>query len=278
MIRKRLISIAAIVKIVGLVMPGSINRQQRSANTQRHPGEPEMVFVKGGTFTMGGTTEQGGDCVFDEKPAHRVTVDSYYIGKYEVTQAQWKEVMGDNPSYFKGDNLPVERISWDDIVGKSGDYMTIHNIQYYADGFIYKLNKLTHKQYRLPTEAEWEYAARGGTDSQGYKYSGGNVPDNVAWSIDNSDSETHPVGTKSSNELGIYDMSGNVCEWCSDWYGDYSSSSQFNPRGSSTGSRRVLRGGSWSIGGGGFRVSDRDSDLPAFRNYFLGFRLACSSK
>jgi formylglycine-generating enzyme required for sulfatase activity len=236
-----------------------------------------LIYVSGGTFTMGCTVEQGEDCWDSEKPAHRVTVDGYYIGKYEVTQAQWKEVMGDNPSSFKGDNLPVERVSWDDIVGKSGDYMTIHNIQYYADGFIYKLNKLTGKQYRLPTEAEWEYAARGGAYSRGYKYSGSNALGNVAWHEDNSGNKTHPVGTKSSNELGIYDMSGNVWEWCSDWYGEYSSNSPTNPTGFTTGSDRVIRGGSWGNGGGFCRVSLRYGVTPDSRYYFLGLRLACSS-
>jgi formylglycine-generating enzyme required for sulfatase activity len=132
-----------------------------------------LVYVSGGTFTMGCTAEQGEDCEDDkERPAHRVTVDGFYIGKYEVTQAQWKAVKGRNPSFYKGDNLPVGQVSWDDIVGTSGDYMTIRDIQYYANGFIYKLNKRTGKQYRLPTEAEWEYAARGGSGSRGYKYSG----------------------------------------------------------------------------------------------------------
>jgi formylglycine-generating enzyme required for sulfatase activity len=237
-----------------------------------------LVYVSGGTFTMGCTAEQGEDCSDKEKPAHRVTVDDYYIGKYEVTQAQWKAVLGDNPSHFKGDNLPVEQVSWDDIVGTSGDYMTINSIKYYANGFIYKLNKLTDKQYRLPTEAEWEYAARGGTGSRGYKYSGGNVPGNVAWYDDNSDRKTHPVGTKSSNELGLYDMSGNVYEWCSDWYGEYSSNSQTNPKGPATGSNRVLRGGSWNYGAVLCRVSYRISNAPDDRRSILGFRLACSSQ
>jgi formylglycine-generating enzyme required for sulfatase activity len=227
-----------------------------------------LVYVSGGTFTMGCTAEQGSDCYDNEKPAHRVTIDDYYIGKYEVTQAQWKEVMGDNPSSFKGNNLPVEEVSWDDIVGKSGDYMTIRNIQYYADGFIYKLNKLTGKQYRLPTEAEWEYAARGGTGSRGYKYSGDNVLGNVAWYKDNSGDKTHPVGTKSSNELGIYDMSGNVDEWCSDWKGEYSSSSQTN----------ATRGGSWLTIVRFSRVSYSYFLTPSIIGYTLGFRLACSSK
>ncbi|MBQ3247459.1 MAG: SUMF1/EgtB/PvdO family nonheme iron enzyme, partial [Alistipes sp.] len=172
----------------------------------------EMVFVKGGTFTMGATAEQGSDADSDEKPAHSVTVSNFYIGKYEVTQAQWEAVMGKNPSRFKGDNLPVERVSWNDI-----------------QKFIEKLNAKTGKRYRLPTEAEWEYAARGGNQSKGYKYSGSNDIGSVAWYTDNSSSPTHPVGQKQPNELGLYDMSGNVYEWCSDWHGSYSSGSQTNP-------------------------------------------------
>ena len=153
-------------------------------------GAIEMVFVQGGTFMMGATPEQGGDCHDDEKPAHQVTLSEYSIGKYEVTQGQWKEVMSDNPSYFKGDdNLPVENVSWGDV-----------------QEFIRKLNKKTGESYRLPTEAEWEYAARGGSQSREYKYSGSNNVNDVAWYWDNSEGKTHPVGTKEANELGIYDM------------------------------------------------------------------------
>ena len=187
-----------------------------------------MVYVSGGTFTMGATSEQGGDAWDDEKPAHSVTLSGYYIGKYEVTQKLWKAVMGSNLSNFKGDNLPVENVSWNDV-----------------QEFLRKLNAMTGKNYRLPTEAEWEYAARGGKNSSGYKYSGSNSIGNVAWFDGNSGSRTHAVGTKSPNELGIYDMSGNVWEWCQDWYGSYSSSSQRNPHGSNSGSDRVDRGGSW---------------------------------
>jgi formylglycine-generating enzyme required for sulfatase activity len=238
-----------------------------------------FVYVSGGIFTMGCTAEQSDeDCFDSEKPAHQVTVGGFYIGEYEVTQAQWKAVTGSNLSEFKGDNLPVENVSWDDIVGTSGDYMTIRNIKYYADGFIYKLNKLTGKQYRLPTEAEWEYAARGGTGSRGYKYSGSNVPGNVGWYEDNSGNTTHPVGTKSANELGIYDMTGNVFEWCSDWYGGYSSNSQTNPTGPATGPGHVVRGGSWYYNGWYCRVSFRNSIAPDGRYNYLGFRLASDSK
>jgi formylglycine-generating enzyme required for sulfatase activity len=155
----------------------------------------------------------------------------------------------------------VEEVSWDDV-----------------QEFIHKLNALTGKEYRLPTEAEWEYAARGGNQSRGYKYSGSNNVGDVAWYGDNSGSKTHPVGTKQANELGIYDMSGNVWEWCQDWYGSYSSSSQTNPVGASSGSGRVDRGGSWSSYAGIVRVCDRDYGTPGNRYDNLSFRLACSIK
>ena len=216
-----------------------------------------MVYVSGGTFTMGATSEQGSDAWDDEKPAHSVTLSGYYIGKYEVTQKLWKAVMGSNPSNFKGDNLPVENVSWNDV-----------------QEFLRKLNAMTGKRYRLPTEAEWEFAARGGNSSRGYKYSGSNSLGSVAWYTDNSGNRTHAVGTKSPNELGIYDMSGNVWEWCQDWYGSYSSSSQRNPHGSNSGSDRVRRGGSWLSNARYCRVSSRLSYSPVFRYYDLGFRLA----
>ena len=187
-----------------------------------------MVHVQGGTFTMGCTSEQGGDCWDDEKPAHSVTLSDYYIGETEVTQALWRAVMGSNPSYWKGDNLPVEKVSWDD-----------------CQTFVRKLNQMTGKTFRLPTEAEWEYAARGGNKSLGYKYSGSNTLSSVAWYDGNSSNNTHPVKGKQPNELGLYDMSGNVWEWCQDRYGSYNSSSQTNPAGASSGSYRVCRGGSW---------------------------------
>lgn len=216
-----------------------------------------MVYVSGGTFTMGATSEQGSDADIDEKPTHRVTLSSYYIGKYEVTQAEWRAVMGSNPSNFKGDNLPVENVSWND-----------------CQTFISKLNSLTDKNFRLPTEAEWEFAARGGNNSRGYKYSGSNNIGYVAWYDGNSGSKTHPVGLKSPNELGLYDMTGNVWEWCQDWYGNYSSSSQTNPTGSVSGSCRVFRGGSWSRHARFCRVSYRNNDTPGISYDNLGLRLA----
>ena len=219
--------------------------------------EIEMVLVEGGTFTMGATPEQGSDACDNEKPAHKVTLDSFYIGKFPVTQRLWKAVMGSNPSDSKGDNLPVENVSWDDV-----------------QTFLRKLNAATGKTYRLPTEAEWEYAARGGNKSQGYKYVGSNDLDLVAWYSGNSDGTTHKVGTRFPNELGIYDMSGNVWEWCQDWYGSYSSSPQTNPKGPNSGSYRVHRGGSWFSYARYCRVSDRLSLAPGNRSISLGFRLA----
>ena len=183
----------------------------------------------------------------NERPQHQVTLSSFSIGKYEVTQAQWVAVMGNNPSEFKGDNLPVEMVSWNDIVGISGAYMDINGTRYYEDGYVYKLNQLTGKRYRLPTESEWEYAARGGSKSKGYTYSGSDNIDDVAWySGNNTPSGTKPVGTKAPNELGIYDMTGNVWEWCSDWYGDYTATAKTNPTGPESGHVRVFRGNSFS--------------------------------
>ena len=219
----------------------------------------DMVRVEAGTFTMGATAEMK-NTEDSEKPTHRVTLtNDYYIGKYEVTQALWQAVMGDDPSYFKGDNLPVEAVTWDD-----------------CQEFIGKLNRITGKTFRLPTEAEWEYAARGGNKSRGYQYSGSNNPSNVAWYDDNSGDKTHAVGTKQPNELGIYDMSGNVWEWCQDWYETYSSSSQVNPTGANSGSCRVVRGVSWYNNARNCRLSLRGSNTPDFRSSNLGLRLVLS--
>ena len=213
-------------------------------------------MVEGGTFTMGATPEQGSDAESAEKPTHKVTLSDYYIGETEVTQALWQAVMGSNPSRFKGKSNPVESVSWND-----------------CQEFIRKLNSLTGHTFRLPTEAEWEFAARGGNESKGYKYSGSNSILNVAWYASNSSTKTHAVKTKSPNELGIYDMSGNVLEWCQDWYGSYSSNAQTNPTGPATGFYRVMRGGSWSNGAMYCRVSLRISESPDFRFFKYGLRL-----
>ena len=219
----------------------------------------EMVKVEGGTFMMGATSEMKNPNS-NEKPVHQVTLtNDYYMGKYEVTQALWQAVMGSNPSNFKGDNLPVEEVSWND-----------------CQEFISKLNSLTGRKFRLPTEAEWEYAARGGKKSRSYQYSGSSNISDVAWYDGNSVNKTHPVGTKQANELGIYDMTGNVWEWCSDWYGFYSSSSQTNPTGADSGSSRVFRGGSWYGNARYCRLSFRDCTPPDCRGYNLGLRLALS--
>ena len=216
----------------------------------------DMIKVEGGTFTMGATSEQGNDAYNSEKPAHLVTVSDYYIGETEVTQALWQAVMGSNPSPFKGISNPVEHVSWND-----------------CQEFIRKLNTLTGRTFRLPTEAEWEFAARGGNKSKGYKYAGSNSIDNVAWYTSNSSFRTSPVKTKSPNELSLYDMSGNVYEWCQDWYGSYSRNAQTNPKGPSDGSYRVLRGGHFISIERYCRVSDRFICSPDDGNSYYGLRL-----
>lgn len=227
--------------------------------------EFNMIFVEGGTFKMGATPEQGDDADDNEKPVHTVTLSDYYIGETPVTQGLWKAVMDNNPSYFKhGDYYPVEQVSWND-----------------AQDFIKKLNSKTGKSFCLPTEAEWEFAARGGNFGKGFRYSGGNDLDKVAVYEQNADSSspdnpacgTHPVKTKDCNELGIYDMSGNVWEWCQDSYGDYSSRPVNNPLPDSTNPARVIRGGSWHAVASFCRVSTRQYNNPDFCNYNLGFRL-----
>ena len=215
----------------------------------------EMVFVEGGTFMMG--CERGGDCWQAETPLHSVTLSSFSIGKYPITQKLWKAIMENNPSKFEGDSLPVENVSWGEV-----------------QDFISKLNARTGKNYQLPTEAQWEYVARGGSKSKRYKYSGSNNVDNVAWYNDNSGGKTHPVGTKQSNELGIYDMNGNVWEWCHDWYDNYAGNKQTNPTGPAIGSERVLRGGSWGSSAWHCRVSFRNHRTGRCDN--SGFRLALS--
>ncbi len=216
----------------------------------------KMVRVEGGTFTMGDTSEQGSDALGTERPAHQVTLSTFSIGETEVTQELWQAVMGSNPSKFEGAKHPVENVSWED-----------------CQNFIRELNKLTGRRFRLPTEAEWEYAARGGNKGNGHKYAGSSAIDNVAWYDGNSGGQTHDVATKRANELGLYDMSGNVWEWCQDWYGSYSSGSQTNPAGASSGSFRVFRGGGWSYDAGCCSVSIRYYS-PSDRYNFLGLRLA----
>ena len=209
---------------------------------------------------MGATEEQGRDAWDNEKPVHQVTLSSYLIGKHEVTQALWEEVMGSNPSYNKqGGDYPVECVSWDD-----------------CQEFVKKLNARTGMKFRLPREAEWEYAARGGNRSKGYKYAGSDNLDEVGWYEDNSDCHTYPVGLKKPNELGLYDMSGNVLEWCEDWYGDYTDEAQTNPAGPQSGGFRVLRGGSYWFIARNCRVSNRSFSVPGDRRDYFGLRLVLS--
>lgn len=230
----------------------------------------QMLPVEGGTFWMGAQSTNPSGQNYDseaydnERPVHQVTLSSYHIGKFEVTQELWQAVMGSNPSYLTDySQHPVEQVSWDD-----------------CQAFITALNELcagqlNGKQFSLPTEAQWEYAARGGNQSHDYKYSGSNTLGNVAWYYSNSGSTTHAVGTMTPNELGLYDMSGNVDEWCSDWYGSYGSSAQTDPTGPASGSDRVHRGGSWSsIFAGYCRVSDRNYGNPDGRSCCLGLRLS----
>ncbi len=270
----------------------------------------KMIRVQGGTFTMGATSEQGSDAYDWEKPAHKVTLSTYYIGETEVTQELWKAVMGSNPSEFKPKETNAARCSYDAFVAdvqrlnakKPGSMHVptrqewdaamvttsgslkrpVENVSWEdCQEFIRRLNELTGKKFRLPTEAEWEFAARGGTKSAGYKYSGSNDINTVAWYTVNAydkgksspDYGTHVVKTKKPNELGIYDMSGNVYEWCSDWYGDYTDAAQTNPKGASSGSDRVFRGGSWRGSARNCRSSYRYNDTPDDRGYYLGLRL-----
>ena len=224
-----------------------------------------MVAVEGGTFSMGATSEQGSAAYDWEKPVHQVTLSDYYIGQTEVTQELWIAVMGSNPSYYDDPLHPVDNVSWDD-----------------CKTFISKLNEMTGGSFRLPTEAEWEYAARGGNQGHGYKYSGGNDIDLVAWYWGNIPSHysgttgygTQPVATRAPNELGLYDMTGNVWEWCQDWYGSYTSGAQENPTGPSWGSYRIFRGGSWSRSAESCRVSYRNFSYPSTADDSMGLRLA----
>lgn len=220
-----------------------------------------MVYIEGGTFLMGAGPDEDSEYRDFEKPQHEVQVDGFMFGRTPVTQEQWEAVMGNNPSCFKGSKLPVEQVSWVD-----------------CHRFIEKLNALTGKQFRLPSEAEWEFAARGGTKYQGYKYAGSDAYDDVAWYKDNSDSKTHIVATKRPNVLGLYDMSGNVWEWCQDWKGVYPPGKTVNPKGPNSGSYRIFRGGSWCSTDMDCRLSRRNAYAPTFTSNYLGFRLALTRR
>ncbi|MDX1908391.1 MAG: formylglycine-generating enzyme family protein [Bacteroidia bacterium] len=221
----------------------------------------QMIHIPGGTFQMGGADDQAYDF---EKPVHPVTVPDFYFGQYPVTQALWEAVMGENPSHFKGESRPVETVSWED-----------------CQVFLQKLRARTEVAYRLPAEAEWEYAARGGSYSEGYLYAGSDKLKDVGWYNENSGGETHPVGQLSPNELGLYDLSGNVWEWCEDdWHGIYKGAPADGHawiEGTQRDSYRVVRGSRWNLDAKNCRISYRDSFTPDYRNNRVGLRLACSA-
>ncbi len=235
-----------------------------------------MVLIKGSTFQMGSPKNEPDR--FNDEEQHAVTLSDFEIGKYLVTQKLWINIMGSNPSNFKGDDLPVEQVSWDD-----------------CQEFLKKLNQKTGKKYRLPTEAEWEFAARGGTFSKNFRYAGSNNLNEVGWYWENSGDKilsgeweleivtqnncrTHPVGRKKANELGLFDMSGNVYEWCADWYDNYPSNTQTNPAGPASGLYRVLRGGSWNGDAQNCHLPQlcRNRSTPEVQFTGVGFRLASS--
>lgn len=228
-----------------------------------HGTEFTMVLVEGGTFEMGATAEQGlEDPDENEYPVHQVTLSSYYICQTEVTQELWQLVVHNNPSLILGDlSRPVDCVKWD-----------------MCQDFIAKLNHLLDDrfEFRMPTEAEWEFAARGGNKSQGYKYAGSNDVNEVAWYLSNSDAKTHPVATKKPNELGLYDMSGNLWEWCYDWLAHYRPSAQTNPTGPDDGTHHIMRGGSWTYDPSFCRVSRRNYISSVIRASNCGLRLAMS--
>lgn len=213
----------------------------------------EMIAVKGGSFIMGGSDDkESGEL------RHKVTLSDFYIGKFEVTQDQWEKIMKSNPALNNDcKDCPIINVSFADV-----------------QEFIKKLNMVTKKKYSLPTEAQWEFAARGGTQSNGFEYSGSNDPEQVAWTLDNSENRPHRVGRKFPNELGIFDMSGNVKEWCSDWYEDYTGKEEINPVGPANGDEHVLRGGGFGRYSQASEVTFRTGGDEA--SNFVGFRIALS--
>ena len=274
-----LLLLVAVGGAVGYMMSGGDNPEPEPTNNYTEPTnytdytetaygvDMSMVWVEGGSFTMGSDI---GDS--DEQLVHNVTLDGYWIGATEVTQAQWELVMGTDirqqrdkadsswPIYGEGSNYPMYYVSYDE-----------------AKEFCRRLSERTGRSYTLPTEAQWEYAARGGRDGvrDNYTYSGSNSIGSVAWYDGNSGDSTNPVGRKSPNQLGLYDMSGNLLEWCLDYYGSYSSSSQTNPTGPSSGGSRVIRGGSWNGGESYCRVTFRSYGNPSIRFNYIGFRVVC---
>ncbi len=253
------VDVADVTLLINRILSGQWSNEPSTQTFTVNGVSFSMVYVEGGTFTMGATPEQGSYALSSEKPAHLVTLSSFSIGQTEVTQALWLAVMGSNPSFFKNDLArPVETVSWND-----------------CQSFIAKLNEMTGKSFRLPTEAEWEFAARGGNYSHGYMYSGSDYYGDVAWI--NGSGNTNPVANKAPNELGIYDMSGNVYEFVQDWYGNYvgyTGYSQVDPTGPESGSTRVYRGGSWADIQTDCRVSSRFSTYLSKRSYEIGLRLA----
>lgn len=250
----------------------------------------EMIFVKGGNFLMGNENGRA-----DEKPQHRVCVDSFYISKYEVTQKEWQAVMGNNPSYFVGENHPVEKVNWYDAIEFCNAYSKMKNMEpcYKIDRDTKDEMNLSRKDkyrwtvtcdwnangYRLPTEAEWEYAAGGGNKKSNTIFSGSNNINEVAWFLNNAGDESSPdhgtrdVGLKKPNALGIYDMTGNVWEWCWDWYGSYDKKKLNNPRGIPYGTEKIRRGGSWHVKIKRSTITTRNFRSPGHRSTHYGIRL-----
>ncbi|NUM72320.1 MAG: SUMF1/EgtB/PvdO family nonheme iron enzyme [Ignavibacteriaceae bacterium] len=278
-----------------LVSPGTGDTTTAdSDNIQPPVNQPEsnkdFVLVEGGNFVLGCMGTSGQDCFETEKPAHNVTLNSFWIGKTEVTQKEWMNVMGSNPSEIQGDvNLPVERVSWYDAIeycnqlslreGLTPAYSIRKDITDINNKSIYDKLKWvvnfdqTANGYRLPTEAEWEYAAKGGKFKDDFIYSGSNNPDEVAWYDVNSGSTTHPAAQKNPNRLGVYDMSGNVWEWCWDWYGKYNAATEDNPGGAGSGNYKVIRGGNWGRSSSSLRVTNRGYRGPNGHNVNIGFRV-----
>ena len=268
--------------------PASPARKPSAKKSLPSETDDGFVLVEGGSFRMGSEDND------DERPVHGVTLDSFYICDHPVTQKEYVKVMGNNPSKFEGKERPVECVSWYDAVeycnalskmagltpcydiDKDNEDPDNENVSHHAKWTV--TCDFTANGYRLPTESEWEFAARGGNESEGYEYSGSDGIDDVAWYAGNSDKETHSVKENEPNELGLYDMSGNVWEWCWDWYGDYPSGSKTNPVGASSGKGRVDRGGCWFNNSGFCRVAYRCCSNPYRRYYFLGFRLVRSAK
>lgn len=223
----------------------------------------EMIDVEAGTFYMGAQKNDENAQNYDtsayqiENPVHQVSVSAFAIGKFEVTQLQWTAAMGDNPSSIQGEQLPVESVTWEQV-----------------QQFISILNEKTGLNYRLPTEAEWEFAAKGGNKTENFRYSGSSVLGSCGWYYSNSDATTHEVGSKDANELGLYDMSGNVREWCNDWFSYYSTQTEDNPMGPSTGESKINRGGSWTTPAVNCRNTYRHTDGVNESSQDLGFRLA----